>query len=176
MASIFSFGEDNGTPSGSPPRGATRTFQRSECNWKNIDDSSTAYSSQPIMAGGNSFTKFQFGAISGTWNTLSNGKFAHTSGTFGGGLTLRVFITSGYAQPATGTFSSGVDFTATGTIAASGQTVLFSQTGPEGTQSASVNTVGTGYTQYFVTQLQTTTGAAPGDTATAELTFQYDES
>lgn len=174
MASLFSFGEQNGAAGGSPASGATQTLGRTECNWKNIDDSTTAYSSVPIQAGGNSFTKFQFGAISGTFNQLTGGKFAHTSGTFGAGLTLRAVITSGYAAPVTGTLSSGLDITATGTIAGTGMTVLFGVNPPSATGSAYAGA--TGYTQYIVTQLQTTTGASPGDTATAELTFQYDES
>lgn len=176
MASLFSFGEDNGAPAGSPAKGTTRTMGRADSNWKNIDDSTTAYSAQPILAGGNSFTKFQFGGVSGTFNTIQNGKFYHTSGTFGAGLTLRGYITSGYVAPVTGTLASGLDMTITGTIASTGQTVLFATGGPEQAINASLSAVATGYSQYFVTQLQTTTGASPGDTVSAELTFQYDES
>lgn len=176
MASLFSFGEDNGAQTGSPQKGTSRTFARGECNWKNIDDSATAYSTQPITAGGNSFTKYQFGAISGTFNQISNAKVAHTSGVLGAGLLLRMAVTSGYSTPVTGTLSSGLDVTLTGTIASTGIAMNFGSGGPESATGTSWTTVATGYTQYFVTQLQTTTGASPGDTATVGITLQYDES
>jgi hypothetical protein len=176
MASLFSFGEDAGTSTGSPSKGTTRNYGLADCNWKNATGIADSYSGNPITAGGNSFVKYQFGAISGSFNTISNGKWAHTSGTFGAGLTLRGHVTSGYSTPTTGTLGSGSDITATGTIAASGITVLFHSGGPEYAISGSISSVPTGYSQYLVTQLQTTTGAAPGDTATATLTFQFDES
>lgn len=175
MASLFSFGEDNGTATGNPNKGTTRTFNRTESNWKNIDDSTTAYSTVPIQAGGNSYTKYQFGGISGTFNQLSNGKFGHTSGTFGAGLTLVGSGTSGYATPATGTFA-GSGITAASALTAAFIPINFATGGPEGPGQSSLSSVNTGYSNYFVTQLQTTTGASPGDTATVELTFQYDES
>lgn len=176
MASIFSFGEDSGPATGSPAKGATRAYGRTECNWKNATGLSDVYSTYPIQAGNNSYTKFQFGAISGTWNTLSNGKFAHTTGTFGAGLTLRIFITSGYATPETGTLTSGIDFTVPYTLAASGLTVYLNSGGPEYASGTSITTAGTGFTSYLVTQLQTTTGASPGDTTQVTLSFSYDES
>jgi hypothetical protein len=176
MASLFSFGEDTGAATGSPAKGTVRQFGRTESNWKNATGISDSYSGNPITAGGNSFVKYQFGAISGTFNTISNGKFAHTSGTFGAGLTLRGYVTSGYSTPVTGTLSSGLDITTASTIAATGITCLFHSGGPEQAVSGSISSVATGYSQYFATQLQTTTGAAPGDTSVVGLTFQYDES
>jgi len=178
MASLFSFAEDNGAAAGSPPTG-TRTMGRTECNWKNVDDSTTAYSSSPITAGNNSFVKYQYGMISGTWNQILNGLFGHTTGTLGAGLTLRLMtgaLTTGYQTPNTTTLSSGVDATLAGTIATSGTGVKFSDKGPQSGTGATLNTfVNTGYTCYLITQLQTTTGASPGDIASQTLTLQYDE-
>lgn len=177
MASLFSFGEDNGTAAGSPPSGTTRTLQRSEVNWKNIDDSTTAYSAQPIQAGNKSYSKWQFGAISGTFNQVSNGKFGHTSGVITGmGLTLNHYVTTGYVTPAATGLSPAWDITAVTPIATSGTTVLFSHQSPAQGTGSTLGSVATGWTQFLVTYLDTTTGAAPGDTATVELTFQYDES
>src|SRR5579859_1126702 len=68
MAATFEFEEDNGAATGSPLKGTTRTGARTDVNWKNIDDSTTAYSSSPITAGNNSFDKWQFGHFSGTYN------------------------------------------------------------------------------------------------------------
>jgi hypothetical protein len=177
MASTFQFCEDNGTGFGSPAHGAVRTSGRAECNWKNIDDSTTAYSASPVTAGNNSFGKYQYGAITGAFNQVSNGKWGHTTGIFGAGLTLVTKITSGYTAPATTALAGGIDITLSSGIASASQAVLFKATGPEAsTGTTSLNTVGTGYTDYLVTQLQTTVAAAPGDTASITLTFQYDES
>src|SRR5947209_4831844 len=78
-ASTFEFEEDNGAATGSPAKGTTRTAARTEANWKNIDDSTTAYSSSPITAGNNSYEKWQFGHFSGSFNQISAGLFAHTA-------------------------------------------------------------------------------------------------
>lgn len=179
MSSLFAFQEDNGTavvnPAGTPATGTTRTLNRTECNWKNIDDSTTAYSSSPITAGNNSFRKYQYGVITGTFNQILNGKFGHTTGIFGAGLQLLFSGTTGYATPSTSALTSppAVDITLSSGIAASSQTMFFSQVGPE--RAASASQVVTGYTNYFLTQLLTTVSASPGDTATATLTLQYDE-
>lgn len=82
MAATFEFEEDNGTQTGSPTKGTTRTAARTESNWRNIDDSTTAYTSNPITAGNNSYSKWQFGHFSGTFNQILNGLFAHTATAF----------------------------------------------------------------------------------------------
>jgi hypothetical protein len=176
-AATFEFEEDNGAATGSPAKGTTRTAARTECNWKNIDDSTTAYSSQPITAGNNSYTKYQFGHFSGSFNQISAGLFAHTAGTLGTGLTLHGKVTSTYTTPATSTdsgISSPTDMTSVIAIG-SGQTVNFQATGPEAAGSASSCSTNPCYTQFLATQLQTTSSAAGGDTATATLTLQYQE-
>src|SRR5256885_1653915 len=89
MAATFEFEEDNGAATGSPAKGTTRTAARTEVNWKNIDDSTTAYTANPVVAGTNSFQKNQFGHFSGTFNQILNGLFAHTAGALGAGLTLK---------------------------------------------------------------------------------------
>src|SRR5690349_22311768 len=89
MAATFEFEEDNGAATGSPAKGTTRTAARTESNWKNIDDSTTAYTSNPITAGNNSYQKNQFGHFSGTFNQILNGLFAHTATAFGTGLMLK---------------------------------------------------------------------------------------
>lgn len=182
MAATFSFSEDNGTQTGSPAKGTTRTPNRTECNYKNIDDSTTAYSSSPITAGNNSFIKFQFGVFGGTYNQILNGKYsAHTSpaGALATGLTLVGRVTSTYATPST-TAMSGLptptDFTTAIAVGGgSALTVNFAVTGPEAASPTSTLSSGGGYTQYLSTQLQTTTSAAAGDMATITQTLQYDE-
>lgn len=182
MAATFEFEEDNGAAAGSPAKGTTRTAARTESNWKNIDDSTTAYSSSPITAGNNSYDKWQFGHFSGTFNQILNGLFAHTATAFGTGLTLKgtpACTGDGnrllYTTPAT---SANANLTTDMTSAiaiGSGVAVCFGATGPEATGKAASMTTNPCYTNYLTTQLQTTGSAAAGDTATVTLTLQYDE-
>ena len=183
MAATFEFDEDNGAATGSPAKGTTRTTARTEVNWKNIDDSTTAYSSSPITAGNNSYQKNQFGKFTGTFNQIGgNGLFAHTSTAFGSNLTLKgVPNCTGdadryiYVTPST-TADTGLTKDMTTAVAiGSGVTVCFGATGPEATGKATTSTNATTYSNYLTTQLQTAVGAAAGDTATVTLTLQYSE-
>lgn len=182
MAATFEFEEDNGAATGSPAKGTTRTAARTEVNWKNIDDSTTAYTANPITAGNNSFQKNQFGHFSGTYNQLLNGLFAHTLTAFGTGLTLKgvpACTSDGtrylYVTPSTGADANlTVDMT-TAIAIGSGVAVSFSGTGPEATGKATSTTTNPAYTNFLTTQLQTTGSAVAGDTAQVTLTLQYDE-
>lgn len=143
-------------------------------NWKNIDDVASAYSSNPVTAGNNSYTKYQFGKFTGTFNQISAGLWAHTAGTLGTGLTLKGVVTSTYATPST-TANAALTENMTSAIAiGSGQAVSFHTTGPEGASPTST-LAAAGYTQYLPTQMQTTGSAAAGDSATVTLTLQYNE-
>ena len=53
MAATFEFDEANGA-------GETLTHARAETNWKNIDDSTTAYTANPINSTNNEVTVFGF--------------------------------------------------------------------------------------------------------------------
>lgn len=174
MAATFEYNEDNGTAAGSPAKGTTRNTAVTQVNWKNTDDVSTAYSSSPITAGNNSYTKYQFGKFTGTFNQISSGLWAHTAGTLGTGLTLKGVVTSTYATPATSANASLTTNMTSAIAIASGATVLFHTTGPEAA-SPSATLSAAGYTQYLASQLQTTGSAAAGDTATVTLTLQYNE-
>src|SRR2546423_1574238 len=125
-AATFEWDEDHGAATGSPAKGTTRSTARTEVNWKNIDDSTTAYSSNPITAGNNSYDKWQFGHFSGTYNQILSGLFAHTATAFGTGLTLKgtpaapqsyVFtITSGNATVGATYTNNSVTFTVLETV------------------------------------------------------------
>ena len=184
MAATFEFEEDNGTQTGAPLKGTTRTAARTEVNWKNIDDSTTAYSTNPITAGNNSFTKYQFGHFSGTFNQISAGLFAHITTALGTGLTLKGQPTCTstatalvYATPATTTLAALTTDMSAAVAIGSGVAVQFTATGPENSASASAASLVTNpcYTNYLATQLQTTTSAAPGDTAQVTVELQYNE-
>ena len=175
MAANFEFYEDNGTQAGSPPKGTTRTVNRLEGNWKNIDDSATAYSSSPITAGNNSFNKYQFGIFSGTFNQITNVKWNHTSGTFGAGLTLKFLNTTGYTTPSATTDARLIrDVTLTGAVS-TGYAILVGATSPEAAGKGASTATVPSFTEFLVTQLQTTVAAGAGDTALCGLSLSYDE-
>jgi hypothetical protein len=178
VAATFEWDESNGA-------GQTITHNVTNVNWKNIDDTTTAYSSSPITAGNNSYEKWQFGHFSGSFNGISAGLFAHTAGTLGTGLTLKgpPTMTSdstdlAYTTPST---SANANLTTDMTSAiaiTSGVAVWFGPTSPTAAskQASTDHSGGTDrYTNYLTTQLQTTGSAAAGDTATVTLTLRYDE-
>lgn len=175
MAATFEWDESNGM-------GETITHGVTNVNWKNVDNTTTAYTASPIVAGNNSYEKWQFGHFSGSYNQILNGKFAHTAGTLGTGLTLKGAPTMtqdddrlAYATPSTTANSSlTTNLTSTTTIG-NGIDVYFGATGPANSGKATSTTANPAYTNYLTTQLQTSGSAAAGDTATVTLTLQYDE-
>lgn len=175
MAATFEWDESNGA-------GETTTHNVTNANWKNIDDTTTAYTAAPITAGNRSFDKFQFGHFSGTYNQISAGLYAHTAGTLGTGLTLKgvpAMTTDStdiaYRTPAT-TANAALSVDMTSAIAiGSGVAVWFGATSPTAASKAASTTANPAYTNYLATQLETTGSAAAGDTATVTLTLRYDE-
>lgn len=175
MSATFEYEESNGA-------GETMTGGRTDVNWKNIDDSTTAYSSSPITAGNNSFEKWQFGHFSGSFNQILNGLWSHTATAFGANLTLKASKTMtadgdrlAYATPSTVT-NANLTYDATAVTAiGSGKAVWFGATGPASAGKAASMTTNPCYTNYLTSQLQTAVGAAAGDTAQVTTTLQYDE-
>lgn len=175
MAATFDWEEDNGAASGSPPKGTTRTTGRTDVNWKNVDDSTTANTGAPISAGNNSFEKWQFGKFSGTFTTILAGLYAHITTSFGTGLTLKGTVGTTYTTPSTTTNTNLTTDMTTPISIGSGLAVEFGATGPEASGKATSTTSNPGYTQYLTTQLQTTPGAAGGLTAQVTMELQYQE-
>lgn len=173
MPASVTFQRDTGAATGSPAKGTSRG-NAGDVNWKNVDDIATGPSSAKIVAGNNSFEIFLFALISGTFTQLSNGLFAHTAGTYGAGFTLVGAVSSTYTTPSTSANAAlTVDMTSPIAIT-SGEAVLFSTTGPEDASPTSTLSAA-GYSQYMVTQLQTTAAASAGLTSTQTLSFQWDE-
>lgn len=173
MAATFEYNEDNGAATGSPAKGTTRTTAVTQVNWKNTDDVATAYGSSPITAGNNSYPKYQFGKFTGVFNQVSAGLWAHTAGTLAAGTSLFGKVSSTYATPTTAAISGATDMTSPIAIG-SGAAVLFSTVGPEGASPTS-SLAAAGFSQYLISQLQTTGAAAAGDTNSLTLTLQYNE-
>lgn len=171
MAATAVWQEDNGTATGTPPKG-TKRANATQVDWKSVDDIATPRTIATIIAGQHSFHKYQFVKFTGTFNQISAGKFTHTAGSLGAGVTLVGKITSTYATPTRAALSGSTNITST-TAINSGQAVNFSTTGPEGTATSTLTAAG--YSQYCVTQLQTTAAAAAGDVGSQTLTFQWNE-
>ena len=175
MAATFDFDEANAV-------GQTFTHSRTECNWKNIDDSTTAYTANPITAGNNSFEKWIAGHFAGTFNQISAGLWAHTAGTMGTGLTIKgqPAMTSdtddlAYTTPSASTNALLTFDQTTVTAIASGRAVWFGATSPTAAGKAASMSTNPCWTNYLTHQLQTTASAAAGDTATATFTLRYNE-
>lgn len=172
MAATAQWQEDNGAATGSPAKGTSRG-NASNVNWKSVDDTSTAYTSATIIAGDNSYIKYNFVKFTGTFNNITTGLFAHTAGSLGTGITLKSKVTSTYATPTTSALSGATDIS-TAIAIGSGASVNFSTVGPEGGSPTSTLSAA-GYTQFIATQLQTTSSAAAGDIGSQTLTFQWNE-
>lgn len=173
MAATFAFCCDNGAASGSPAHG-TRTNPVTDNNYKNVDDSTTAYSASSITAGSNSFERFLYAAYTGSFNSIFGGLFAHTAGTWGSNLTCKSVVTSTYTTPSTAA-NAALTTDSTAAIAiGSGAAVLFSTVGPQG-GSPTTSITSAGFSQYCVSQLQTAVGASSNDTATVTWTLAYSE-
>lgn len=172
MPATFEWDEANGA-------GQTLTHNVTQVNWKSVDDVATAYTSAPISDGTNSYTKWQYGHFSGTYNTILNGLWAHTAGTFGTGLTLYGAPSGAsqltYATPVTTDQSGTLTVNMTGiTAIGSGTPVYFGATSANTAGKTTSTTANPAYTNYLTTQLQAN-GATAGDTATVTITLQYDE-
>ncbi|GAC1516226.1 MAG: hypothetical protein NVS1B11_36280 [Terriglobales bacterium] len=173
MAASFGWDEDNGALA--TGKGTTRTASRTDNNWKNIDDSTTAYTANPITAGNNSFEKYQSAHFSGTYNQILSGLWAHTAGVPGTGVTIKGINSVTYATPATAANAAlTVDMT-TAIAIGSGAAVLFGITGPEAAGKAASTTGNPAWSQYLITQMQTTTAAAAGDIPSQILSISYSE-
>ena len=138
------------------------------------NNSGTPFTSAAVQAGSNSMPKYTYGKFSGTFSNVFAGLFAHTAGTLPSGVALKSAVTSTYATPTTAAVGGfGTDITSAIAIA-SGATVLFATSGPENA-APGANLAAAGYSQYLGTQVQTTSGAAQGDSNVITLTLQYNE-
>lgn len=163
MASTQTWSEGNGT------NAATETTSRAECNWKNVDDSTTAYSSSPITAGNNSFTKYQAIKFAGTFNQLSSLTYKVSSNAPGTGLSVVAAVVTSGTTPST---------TASGDSAASttGTSANFTTTAMGYAAGTSTSSTSPCYGNAYRTQLQTTGSAGPGDISTVTITATWTES
>jgi len=179
MASTFEWGMDSGTAISSPAKGTTRTVPSTIDAWKSIDDPSTAHASAPVSRGENSFERFTFAKFSGSWTSVAALKWAHTSGALPVGTTIKGIVTNTYVTPSeTANVALTTDMS-TPIAISSGAAVLVCNAGPEENATATASklssTANPAYSQYLVTQLQTTDSAEAGTLGAMEFTLSYDE-
>lgn len=168
MASTQTISEGNGT------NAATETANRTENNWKRIDDSTTAYTSSPINSTNNenSMTKYQMLKFAGTWNSLSALTVKIDNNAPATGLSIVGSVVSAGTTPAT--TASGDSALSTTGLSAN----FVSSTFGYGAGTSSSTASGTMYTQALRSQLQTTSSYAggPGDIVSRTITWQWTES
>jgi hypothetical protein len=168
MASTQTWSEGNGATA------ATETTSRAECNWKRIDDSTTAYTANPINSTNNenSMTKYQMLKYAGTWNTLSVLTYKVDNNAPATGLSITGAVVTAGVTPAT--TASGDGAASTSGAAANFTSSTFGYAAGTSTSSAS----GVMYTNAFRTQLQTTSSyvGGPGDIVSRTITATWTES
>lgn len=183
MPSTQTWSEGNGANAG------TETTSRGESNWKNIDDSTTAYSSSPVVAGTNSFHKVQAVKFAGTFNTLSSLSFyANTaqpldaaSSSANTRVKASILSSTTGATPST-TAIAGAYNNSTGDIPTSAGTLTANfvatstWTSAFAAGTATLTASAAGYSQPLRTQLLTGPSCAPGDIATVTITASWTES
>lgn len=163
----------------------TATASRTEANWKNIDDSTTAYSASPITApasGSNySYAKHQGLVYGGTWNNLSALTYKVSTNAPGTGLSVVAAVL--VALPTQGTAGAPNSNLSTADAAASTTGTAANFTGATNT-SAAIYAAGTAtasgsgvqYAQVYRTQLVVASTSAPGDITAVTITATWTES
>jgi hypothetical protein len=165
MASTATFSEYNGS-------GPTETGSRSEFNFKDIDDSTSTYSSYPITIGQNSYWKIISGKWTGTFTQLILPTYKISSNAPNTGVSIVGAVKTAYSQPArTATGDGAMSTTGLVTLFV-GSTNGFSATGYDTWYSGDSSTV---YANPLRIQEQTIGTAATGTTSSTTLTLAWNE-
>ena len=163
MSATFEWSERNGASPGS------RTDARTECNFKDIDDSTTNYASSPIQAptigSSYSFEKWIQGHFEGSYSDISDVKFWKSGGSLDAALSINAgsVVFGSYATPVK-TKSTPAGHNEVPTDEASALAL--------GTDAAT----GDEYTDFVVLQLQVGTASPSGDIGVQTFTMKYNES
>ena len=164
MASTQTWSEFNGT------NAASETGSRSEIDFKNVDDSTTAYTSSPITAGNNSYVKYQALKFAGTWNSLSALTYKIDNNAPATGISIVGSVVTSGTTPTTTALGDSA-------FSTSGLSANFNNSStPYGAGTSSTTAGGTMYANAFRAQMKTTGSAAPGDTPQVTFTATWTES
>jgi hypothetical protein len=166
MPATFNWSQTVGAPTGTrQDLGSSGNL----VNFKNIDSIGTSdYAQYPVPAGSNSFEVWLQGHFTGVFNSIYDLRF-WMSTEFSPNTGLIVKTNSQqqlYCQPTTATSSIATSAIGTSDPGAANVSV-------GGSLTSSLTT--SGYTDYIVMQLQTTTAAPAGDTSLATFSLSYIE-
>lgn len=166
MAATFNWSQTVGAPAGTrQDLGSSGNL----ANFKNTDSIGTSdYAANPVAAGTNSFEVWLQGHFSGVFNAIYDRRFwMSTDFSPNTGLVVKMKgDQQAYAQPTNAT--SSIATSTIGTSDPGAANVTFG-----GSLTSSITT--SGYTDYIVLQLQTTTAAPAGDTSLATFSLSYIE-
>jgi hypothetical protein len=188
LSASGTFIRENGTANNLPSieggslQGPTHVTGITQFDWKNADTSAADYASFPITAGNNSYDNYIAMLWTGSFNMITGVLINHTYNTngtaMGAGITIKCLVSGSglYRTPATTTYATFTsDLTSTGSIS-TGLAVLVSAAGrPGSTGKVAFTTSNPAVSQYFGSQLISTSSASPGDTAQSVFTIQWTE-
>jgi len=165
MVATYQFCETTGT-------GSVDATGIANGNWGAVDATGIdiTIDANKINISGNSYSKYIFGAFTGTYSQIGpNGKLWMSAGTLPTGCYVMAITRSGFAAPTVTT--TGTD--AIPTVEGSALTVLFgsSHAAATGTTTTAV----TGYSNYYRSQLQTSANAPVGAIGAVTITLKHDE-
>jgi hypothetical protein len=163
MAATFEWSETNGAAPG------VTTDARVECNFKDIDDSTTNYASAPIQAptvgSSYSYEKFIQGHFEGSYSDISDVKFWKSGGSLDAALSINSGVKAhdAYTTP----------------VKTKSATASHNEVPTDEGSAMSLSTDGNTsdeYTDFAVLQLQVGTAAPSGDIGVQTFTMKYNES
>lgn len=154
MPATFDWAERNGTSPG------TNTDSISNVNFGNLDSPNLSSPNNRVVAGNNSYEKWNRGHFSGSYTTIDNLKFWKSAGSLPANVFIKAAVNSAYATPV-----NTASVIATADVPTTEGTALV-PTSPGASPD---------YSGYITMQMQTTGAATPGAVATQTFTLKYDE-
>jgi hypothetical protein len=153
MAATFQWSESNSVAE-------TVTNGISNVNFGNLDSPNLSSPNNRVIAGNNSFEKWNRGRFSGTYTTIDNLKFWKSAGSLPANVTIKAEVNTAFAEP-----TDDASIVATANVPTTEGTSLV-PTSPGASPA---------FSGYITMQLQTTVAASPGAVATQTFTLKYDE-
>jgi len=167
MAAIFTWSGQYGSGAGTVRDLGT---SGNILNFKSLDSLTSAadYTTYPVVAGNSSYEVYLRGKFTNTFTRILNIQFYKSAGGPDTGIALKWDGdgNTAYAQPVSTTSAIATTTIGTSDPGTANVTIGNSLTGA---------LTATGYTDYMVLQVQSTTAAAAGDSSTYSFEIQYDE-
>ena len=165
MVATYQWAETTGT-------GTVDTLAITNGNWGAVDaiNIDITVDANKINISGNSFSKYIYGAFTGTYSQIGpNGKLWLSAGTLPTGCYVMAITRSGFAAPTVTTTGTDLIPTTEGAALA----VLYGSS--HALATGTTTTAVTGYSNYYRSQLQTSANAPVGAITAQTVTHKYDE-